>query len=279
MQNFSYHTHTDFSDGINTLDEMLAQAVRLGWKEIGISDHLMVHKNFKKSIVWPLIESTGKPEIYYQGFDEILHLYQQHSQKIRETAEKYPIKVYVGYEVDFFNYTGWLAEFKDFIKQVDHDYLVSGNHFFMSEDGLAVTDIYLYEKSEEADNEKIFEAYLRHHYQVVGEAVKSGLFSFLAHLDYARRSKLHANFPMMEERLFVAKALKETNTPCEVSTKGLRRIGDFYPEEPILKELIKQNIPLLISDDAHRIEELGMGFDKAEERLKSLGSKNRWHLK
>lgn len=49
MQNFSYHTHTNISDGKNTIEEMVAKAVDLGWKEIGISNHLIVHKDIKLS--------------------------------------------------------------------------------------------------------------------------------------------------------------------------------------------------------------------------------------
>lgn len=46
MQNFSYHTHTVFSDGHNTIEEMLDRAEELGWREIGISDHLIVHQKY-----------------------------------------------------------------------------------------------------------------------------------------------------------------------------------------------------------------------------------------
>ena len=52
MQKFSYHTHTNFSDGSNSLEQMLEKAVSLGWSEIGISDHLIIHKDMKQSPVY-----------------------------------------------------------------------------------------------------------------------------------------------------------------------------------------------------------------------------------
>ena len=58
MQNFSYHTHTVFSDGHNTIEEMLDRAEELGWREIGISDHLIVHKNITRSRSFPRCMST-----------------------------------------------------------------------------------------------------------------------------------------------------------------------------------------------------------------------------
>ena len=35
IQNFSLHTHTTFSDGRNSISEMVEQAKKLGWKAIG----------------------------------------------------------------------------------------------------------------------------------------------------------------------------------------------------------------------------------------------------
>ena len=70
-------------------------------------------------------------------------------------------------------------------------------------------------------------------------------------------------------------ALKISGIGAEISTKGLRKIGDFYPDEWFLKKIKEQGIPMVISDDAHKVEELGFDFDKAEERLSEFGILNR----
>ena len=279
MQKFSYHTHTTFSDGKNTLDEMLQQAVNLGWKEIGISDHLIIHKNVKKSPFYHIFVERGVSHVYRDDFDKARKELIKNVAFFRETAAKYPIKVYLGYEVDFFTYKGWLEEFKDLIKEIDHDYLITGNHYFMSEDGEDVFDAYFYENAETPEGLGAFETLLRRHYETIAQAVSSGLFTFLAHLDYARRNKMHKFFPMIEEQKNIVHQLKKANIACELSTKGLRRINDFFPSEPILKELIAQNVPIVISDDAHYTTELGIDFDKAEAQLELLGCQNRFHLK
>lgn len=49
MQKFSYHNHTNFSDGKCSLEDMVAQAKAIGFCEMGISDHLIVHKNIEQS--------------------------------------------------------------------------------------------------------------------------------------------------------------------------------------------------------------------------------------
>ena len=54
-QNFSYHTHTNFSDGKNTVLEMVKRAKELGFCELGISDHLSIHKNMQKSLSYRVV--------------------------------------------------------------------------------------------------------------------------------------------------------------------------------------------------------------------------------
>lgn len=278
MQKFSYHTHTNFSDGSNTLEEMLNQAVKLGWEEIGISDHLIIHENMKKSPSWPQLQSYAN-EIYRDNFKETKEIFQKHAEEFRRVVKKFPIKVYLGYEVDYFPYDGWEEQFKEFIKDLDYDYLVSGNHFLLSEDYKTLVDIFRYEDLPYQDEKETLERCLRRHYRTIEKAVRSKMFDFLAHLDYARKITEHKNIPLIEERLNIVKALKETGTACEVSTKGLRKIGDFYPEDVMIKALIEQDVPIVISDDAHSIEQLGLDFEKAEQILKQKGCCNRFKLK
>ncbi len=278
MQNFSYHTHTNFSDGSNTLEEMLEQAVRLGWSEIGISDHLIVHKNIKKGPSAEEFCNSSHSYIYHDDFNKALEKFQRRAEDFRRIAAGFPLKVYLGYEVDYFTYDGWEDEFREFIAKIDHDYLITGNHILLSEDGMMLYDIWRIEKANPPLPEDQIYAYFKRHYETIEKAVRSGLFVFLAHLDYARKAKVHQKFPLIEERLKVVKALAETGVACEVSTKGLRKIGDYYPQKIILDELIKQKVPLVISDDAHNVNELGYAFDQAEKDLSLYPDVKRFKL-
>lgn len=279
MQKFSYHTHTDFSDGDNTLDEMLRHAVDLGWEEMGVSDHLIVHKNITRSVCYDKMVARAHSDIYHSDFKKALPVFQKQAEYFRNTAKKYPLKVFLGFEVDYFTYNGWQEEFEEFISQIDHDYLITGNHFFLSADGTETIDIHNYKKLNPEQFEDSFEVYLRRHYQTLVKAVRSGLFDFLAHLDYARKVPAHTQYPMIAERLDVVKALAAQNMACEISTKGLRKISDYFPENNILQALVKQKVPLVISDDAHQINELGYAFDKAETTLENLNCTVRFRLK
>ena len=142
VQNFSYHSHTNFSDGNNTLEEMVAQAKKLGFCELGISDHLCVHKNIRQSKSWPLWEQRGNSHIFKRDFKEILPDFQKHCEHIRKVSAQSGLKLYVGFEVDFFTYSGWFAELQDFLKQLDYDYIITGNHMLFDEKCESLIDLY-----------------------------------------------------------------------------------------------------------------------------------------
>lgn len=270
-QNFSYHTHTNFSDGKNTLEEMLNRAVELGWDEIGISDHLIVHKNIRNSRSWYRWQT--EPHIYHSDFAEVYEAFSRHAEHIRKTAEKYPLKVRVGAEVDFFTYAGWSESFAQLREKLDMDYCISGNHFLFMDDGcenlIDVKDIELLPLD-------IQETAIRRHFKTIGQAAASGFFAFIAHLDYARKAAICQKGDFSEEKSELIKTLAAHNTATELSTKGLRKSDDFFPDSDMLKEIVANNIKLVISDDAHRVHELGFEFSKAEQVLSDLNYHNRW---
>ncbi len=280
MQKFSYHTHTVFSDGADTIDAMLAQAVNLGWAEIGISDHMIIHKNIKKVPYYEFLRAHNQTNIAYDSFDEALIKFNNHAKEVRLTARKYPsLKVSVGYEVDYFTYESWQTEFENFRKQLDYDYMLTGNHFFLSEDGEYLLDISCYNSLPENEKPEPMEVYVHRHLQTVKRAVNSGLFNFLAHIDYVRKVKGYNQSLYNADYDEIINALAKNNMATELSTKGLRKSDDFFPCHNFLLKIINKKIPLVISDDAHRCSEVGYAFDKAENTLSELRYTNRFNLK
>ena len=52
MQDFTYHTHNNnfnFFDGHNSAEEMISRAEEMGFKTIGVSNHLIWHPNVDTS--------------------------------------------------------------------------------------------------------------------------------------------------------------------------------------------------------------------------------------
>ena len=278
FQRFTYHCHTNFSDGINTIEEMLIQAKSLGFKEIGISDHLIVHKNMRQSksnIFWSKVPHGY---IFYDSFADILNKYQRHCENLRCCAKHLGIKLHVGFEVDFFTYDGWLEELKDFVSKLDYDYLISGNHLLFDEKCEDVIDMGNFK--DVVTDQSLAQEYFVRHFQTIEESVKSGVFKFIAHIDYARKlcELTCPQNAFIKEKKQIIKTLKDCKIGTEVSTKGLRRIGDFYPCDWLIEEIAKQGVSVVISDDAHNVDELGMDFAKAEAKLKEHNITNRLHF-
>lgn len=267
MQNFSYHTHTNFSDGRNTVLEMVRQAKELGFCELGISDNLSIHKNMQKSLSCPLWKQRGNSHIFRDNFQKSLSEFQKHCEEIRKIAKTEKIKLYVGFEVDYFTYDGWLDELKYFLSQLDYDYVLTGNHMLFDEKCENIFDLYdlplLY------PDIKIQQEFLHRHFVTIKKAVESGVFKFLAHIDYARKlgDSICAADMFKKEKQDILASLQKNKIALEISTKGLRKINDFYPCQWILSEAAKLDISFVISDDAHSVKELGDRFDLAEDTL------------
>lgn len=278
VQSFTYHCHTDFSDGRDSLEAMCRKAKEIGFTEMGISDHLIVHKNMKQSKSYEMWERTNHVKIFKDNFQEILPVYQRRCDEIHQYSKKIGMKLLVGFEVDFFTYDGWLEEFKDFISKLDYDYLVNGNHMLFLEDCENISDVST--ERDTCQDVGLCRAYLLNHFSTIECAIKSKLFQFIAHLDYVRKlgDRLYneKDFVVCQKR--IARILSEENVATEISTKGLRKLGYFYPSESWLKVLVEENVQMVISDDAHKIDELGYMFDSAEKTLSDMGFEKRLHL-
>ena len=73
-------------------------------------------------------------------------------------------------------------------------------------------------------------------------------------------------------------ALKEYKKPYEINTSGYDRIERPHPDVWMIKEAKKLDIPVVLSDDAHGVNQLGRYFDKAEALLDEIGYTNRFTL-
>ena len=274
IQNYTYHCHTNFSDGKNSLEEMVEQAKKTGFSHIGISDHLIVHKNIEQSPSWPMMKSKSDSHIYQRDFTSAMEKYKKRSEYIRKFSKESNFKIFIGFEVDFFTYDGWLEELKDFISQLDIDYLISGNHFLFNEDCETIYNIH--KSLPELISPDQIKSLISEHFKTIRKSAESDLFKFIAHLDYVRKmGEYYETFDYTEEKTALIKALKTHNIGAEISTKGLRKVGDFYPGEWFLQKLAENNIAMVISDDAHSISELGSDFNKAEAAIQKYGINKR----
>ncbi len=266
MQDFTYHSHNSsqgIADGHNTCDEMLSRAEEIGFSEIGVSNHFIYHPNIK-------IEHSQD----FNNFSKALDYAKNDIEQTREATSRHKIKVYAGFEVDFFPSKIWRDAFEKMLKEVKPDYVIGSNHNAFSKDEQNIYNIWrLGGKPIKDESTK---EYLRNHWQNIIDCITSGYFTFIAHFDLASNLGLCTESEWDEWKWKVIEAFKQTKTPFEINTNGIRRCGIPSPDWWIVKELVSAGVPTLISDDAHNTNCLGQYFAEAESKLAELGCKKRF---
>ncbi len=271
MQKFNYHSHTCFEgvfDGQNTADEMISAAEEKGFEEWGISNHCIWHPTFANM---PFMHPQ-----FFSDIDKIIDVYKRSFDWIDEAASKHKIKVHKGLEVDFFPSTTWNKGFEKIIKELKPDYLIGATHFIRSADESSLYNIYFLHNLPASTTQEDIDELLNNYWQNIILSVKSGYFNFIAHPDYCCQFGLSTSDKWIEIKQNLVEVLASTQTPCEINTGGLRCIGRPFPDWWLVEEMIKKDIPLLISDDSHRIDDVGSHFNEVENKLIELGCKKRF---
>jgi histidinol-phosphatase (PHP family) len=105
----------------------------------------------------------------------------------------------------------------------------------------------------------------------------------VGHLDKIKMYNRNRFFS--EEESWYVKLVEETldlesSAGCviEVNTRGIykKRSDTLFPGKEILKKILQRNIPVTITSDAHKPQELSLGFEQARNLLIELGFKSTW---
>ena len=276
MQNFSLHTHTIEFDGRNSVAEMIEQAKRIGFLSIGISNHFIVHPKIKQTSMYAAAFSPKKPsakryhQMYSENFDEAIEKMLPIFEQIDSYKSDFPI--FKGLEVDFFQYSGWDKGFEKALKILKPDYVIGSCHFSINHDKpINMHDILRFSAEEQ-------EQIVHQYWQNEQNAIKSGYFDFMAHIDLYKRQGigLDKKFLPLEEKTVAL--LSDYNLPAEINTASLNKTS--YKEDYFLQLLYlfsQFNIKTFFSDDAHHISQLSNGYEFAEKYTYQAGISNFYH--
>lgn len=274
MQKFSLHTHNNelHFDGRASAREMIAKAESKGFQMIGVSNHLIMNHNLDNFI-------TYEP-MFFADYQKAEECYKRHVEILEALKSEFKINIKIGFEVDFFANKEWRNTFEKMLKNLRVDYLIGSNHFLRNDDESFICNIYHLARLSTPLDAETLKAYTINHFKSIVAGIKSGYFSFIAHIDYCSIFGLGEGEEFDEYKYQIIEALKETKTPFEINTSGYNRIGRPHPAPKMIEELAKDGtVPVLISDDAHEPDALGQHFDQAEELLRNLNYTNRFELK
>jgi histidinol-phosphatase (PHP family) len=258
-----YHLHLRPDDGSATPAEYFtpANAERYreaagerGISELGVSEHIY---RFSQALeVWrhPFWERFTRDDLdAYCGF-------------VREQTD-----LRLGIEADFV--PGAEDRLANLLDARDFDYVVGSVHF-IREGAVDMDDFTVWDpKDPRRSPESIWQRY----FETVAASAASGLFDIIAHPDLVKIwGPAHPDrIPARDLRYFyepAVEAFAEADVAVEISTAGLRKpVEEMYPAPAFLEMCLEAGVPLALSSDAHRPEDVGAGYEQAVELLGELG--------
>jgi histidinol-phosphatase (PHP family) len=245
-----YHLHTRLcGHASGELEEYLEQAVRLGIREVGFSDHLPLY-----------FLPPGKTIPDYAMGEEELPLYVE---MVQNCARKFPLRVSLGIEADYV--PGCEKKLAALLSRYPFDYVIGSVHFL---DGWGFDNPAEMEEYSRRDLDRVYEEY----FALVQQAALSGLFDIIAHPDLIKKFGFQPGLdlsPLYEE---TARAFRRAGVCAEVNSAGLRYpAGEIYPSLGLLKCFFKHGVPVTLGSDAHCPEQVGAGLPEALRLLREAG--------
>lgn len=257
----NYHTHSLYCDGKSTLEEHVREAEKQGLLQLGFSSHSPVP--FENSFA---ISEEKLPE-YIQEIDQL--------------QQKTDVKLLKSLECDFI--PGMTIDFAERQKVCGLDYIIGGVHLVRPPhgDGLWFIDGSKQETYDDGlrdlfDNN--IKAAVTTFWEQTFEMLETQQMDIIAHFD---KIKMHNRDRFFTEdeawyKVLADKAIqliKRHDVIIEVNTRGLykKRCEHFYPSTELLMKARKADIPVLISSDAHKAEELMLYVPEAIAELQRCG--------
>ncbi|MGE5416293.1 MAG: histidinol-phosphatase HisJ family protein [Acidobacteriota bacterium] len=220
--------------------------------------HVLAHGEFKYSAQWigEYLKHARTKGIVEVGFCEHDWYFDQIDIPSIISASRNDTegpKVRIGLEVDYLPERE--NEIMAMVKGKDFDYVIGSIHHI---NGWPFDHPDYKAEYEKRDIDELYQSY----YELVGRAVRSGVFDVLGHLDLV---KVWGHRPRKQSQLDFVRPLlsvfRESGIVPEINSAGMRKpVGEMYPSQILINELFAANIPITIGSDAHRPEDVGEGL-------------------
>lgn len=268
-QNFTLHTHTNLFDGKNTATEMIDAAQQCGMVAIGISNHFIVHPDIVDTPSYAAALRGGYAHMYMNNFDGAINEFRQHYDELRQIAQHASIKILCGMEVDFFNTATWRRGFERALKILQPDYIIGSGHFVEYNGRLC--NIHDMANADDDARDEMLTLY----WTKIQQMAQSGMFNWLAHLDLPKKRGLGRDARWFDTECHTVDVIAKSGARLEINAKGfVLPYNEPYPSGRILNQVAAANIPVLISDDAHAVDQVCRNFSDAEHFAQQCGVKN-----
>jgi len=245
----SYHVHTQWSDGVGSVSEVIQSARALALDEVGISDHYVIHPS-GSSLEWSM------------PVDRLT----DYADDVRRAAKAAPSRplVRLGLEVDFLPATieATLAA----IGACEFDYLIGSVHFI---NGFPVDGHRRYWDALTQD--EVDETW-RDYYDRLAAMAETRAFDIVGHFDLPKKFGHAPASDLRAHALRALDAIANVGMAMEVNTSGwYQPAREAYPARWIISAARERDIPITITADAHNPRYLKRDFDRAREMVGEAG--------
>lgn len=233
----NYHTHNyRCKHAVGSIEDYIEEAIREGYDEIGISDHLP-HPN--KDI-------DNQSRMTYEDLSTYF-------KEIDEAREKYKDKIVIkkAIEAEYFEDYAWL--YKELKEEYKVDYLILGVHFFPYEG----TFQYI---GRRVATPELLETYVDY----VIKSMESGLFEYMAHPDLFGMSYREWDEHAIKQSRRILETAERLDIAIEINVNGLKKeklkynLGERcpYPIKDFWELSKEYNVRVIIGVDAHAPQDL-----------------------
>ena len=251
--NSSFHNHSTFSDGDDSLEDNILSAISLGVKNLGFSDHAKM--NFYQD--WAMTDETE--DTYIKSF-----------YKLREKYSS-DIKLHLGIEQDVLSP----------VARPEYEYIIGAVHF-------TIVDGVPYGIDEGFDTfNKLLTSIFKNDYLALAKNYYADVKSLpektgcqiIAHFDLLTKYNEGNKFFDMHAPKYLElcgttlEDLVKKGMIIEVNTGAISRRyrKSPYPETEVLKIAKDLDAKLIVSADSHKKDNLLYLFDETYKMLKDLG--------
>ena len=229
---YNYHTHTARCGHASGEDEeYVLRAISCGVRHMGFSDHM------------PLSFADGHESYFRVPIART----EDYFASVRRLADKYrdQITIHAGFEMEY--YPSRFEEMTALARSYGADYLICGQNYIGEEwpNGTYVAFA------------NYSPAHLEEYADCVVAAIRSGVFTYVAHPDLFRYTGDPAHYEAQARR--ICEASLEHNVPLELNLLGIRA-GRHYPEERFWVIAGQTGCPVTFGFDAHSPED---AYDEA----------------
>lgn len=263
MKLFNLHTHTHFCDGSDEPEAYVKAAIKQNFSSLGFSGHAPM----------PFENKYAIPQ------DRLA----EYMNEIDRLKQKYAGQIHLLKSLEFDYIPGVTEDFKLIIDKFNLDYSIGSIHlignqnteqYWFTDGGSEIP----YDKGLQKNYKGDIRRAVKDYFQQICQMVDTQNPEVIGHLD---KVKMHnKNRYFTEDESWYQKEvdqcldlIKSQNSIVEVNTRGLykKRSDSLFPGVEVLKKMWKLNIPVTISSDAHKPEELALFIPETIELLKQIG--------